>query len=146
MNINQTQTLAYQHDLCLLAYNSDASLLLGRLAVAIESLRRQFMAVRWSSRPIQRSLYSAITHFHLKQSRDRLFATSCTVYSPFPNDIALYPNPHKPNTLSFIEMDLSRTNSKHKSTIHLYITKTRKQVTRPSSNETTVVYLSPFAP
>lgn len=38
MNINQTQTLAYQHDLCLLAYNSDASLLLGRLAVAIESL------------------------------------------------------------------------------------------------------------
>lgn len=59
---------AYRHDLCLLAYNNDASLLLGRLAVAIESHGRQFMAVRWSSRPIQRSLYSAITHFHLKQS------------------------------------------------------------------------------
>lgn len=59
----------YQHDLYLLECSSDASLLLGRLAVAIESHGRQFMAVRWSSRPIQRSLYSAITHFHLKQSR-----------------------------------------------------------------------------
>ena len=115
---------------------------------------------------MQRSLYSAITHFHLKQSRDR--------HSPLPLprtgslvshslSLSLSRPSRRVTTLfeskRFLPPKLEHPIFRFESTRGPRHAKgreeggggqggqgTRKQVTRLSPNETSVVYLSPFVP
>ena len=163
---NSTGT--YQHDLCLPAYSSDASLLVGRLAVAIESLGRHSL---WPyddhhdqcSGHFTRLLLTSISNSRETAIRRFLYRvqglSSLTLSLSLSSKSSCNHSVRITDRIEEIFTSQARTSDFSVRVDARSETRegagggggqggqgTRKQVTRLSPNETSVVYLSPFVP